>query len=412
MTGKSRHPATSPKARGATTTKKAAGKASQAAPKAAAKAAARATTAAKKVGKRSAAGPADGRSASAEKVAKWRAARRAAQKAAVAARVGKKVLTPKVRRPSREPAGPGRDPAPTSAGADDEGAGEPQASARRSLQEFQPDVLRRFQRWFREEAPPGQKYISAAEDMRRVLRLPWPTKPLEVRLWVFASLSFWWLTPYGRDAVGYQLLLESPDWDLIGDLLELAARGPRVGIAGQRRRGTGVLGSGASATQSQREVATMQCWRRAIVEEGKLAELTDADPALPKPSSTDAARCLGGLPSVGPYLVKSMLEMLTLTDRVRFDEGVMPPGSYSSVRYILTGDPKLVKQSLWPWSADPQDTQHHIATLARMEGCSWQDMQGALCHWAPWRRHAGSRRHARSRSHAPEHEDSGGESTV
>ena len=92
------------------------------------------------------------------------------------------------------------------------------------------------------------------------------------------------------------------------------------------------------------------------------------------------------LPSVGPYLVKSLLAVLTLTDRIRFDAGVMPPGSYSSVRYLLTGDPKLVKRGLWPWSTVPRGAHHRIDQLARLEGCDWQDVQAALCRWAPWRR--------------------------
>jgi hypothetical protein len=93
-----------------------------------------------------------------------------------------------------------------------------------------------------------------------------------------------------------------------------------------------------------------------------------------------------------------MLALLTLTDRISFDQGVMPPGSYSSIRYLLTGDPTLIKQSLWPWTNDTQQTQQHIDMLARMEGCSWQDMQGALCYWAPWRRYGTPR----GRSSPPE----------
>ena len=86
---------------------------------------------------------------------------------------------------------------------------------------------------------------------------------------------------------------------------------------------------------------------------------------------------------VGPYLVKYMSALLTLTDRILFDAGVMPPGSYSSARYLLTGGPKLVKRGLWPWSTDPQGAHHHIDQLARLEGCDWQDTQAALCQWAP-----------------------------
>jgi hypothetical protein len=82
-----------------------------------------------------------------------------------------------------------------------------------------------------------------------------------------------------------------------------------------------------------------------------------------------------------------MLATLTLAGRIRFDHGVMPAGSCSSVRYLLTGDPRLVRYSLWPWT--PDETQHHrhVKVLARLECCSWQDMQGALCYWAPWKRY-------------------------
>jgi len=31
-------------------------------------------------------------------------------------------------------------------------------------------------------------------------------------------------------------------------------------------------------------------------------------------------------------------------------------------------------------------THHYIEKIGQMEGCDWQDMQAALCHWAPGRR--------------------------
>ena len=43
---------------------------------------------------------------------------------------------------------------------------------------------------------------------------------------------------------------------------------------------------------------------------------------------------------------------------------------------MLTGDPAVMRRSLWPWSNDPQGTHHYIEKLAQMEGCTWQDMQG------------------------------------
>ena len=117
-----------------------------------------------------------------------------------------------------------------------------------------------------------------------------------------------------------------------------------------------------------------------------LEDLTDSTPEGPTPSSTDAARSLARLPSVGPYFVKSMLGVLTLTKGIHFVVGVIPPGSYSSARYLLTGAPALTRRSLWPWSRDPQSSHQHIEKLAQMDGCTWQDTQAALCYWAPWRR--------------------------
>ena len=114
----------------------------------------------------------------------------------------------------------------------------------------------------------------------------------------------------------------------------------------------------------------MQCWRNAIMRDGELQDLTDSAPEVLPPNSTDAARSLGRLPYVGPYLVKSMLAVFALTKRTHFDVGVVPPGSYSSVRYLLIGDPALTRRSLWPWSTDPQGTHHHIEKLAQMEGCT------------------------------------------
>ena len=104
--------------------------------------------------------------------------------------------------------------------------------------------------------------------------------------------------------------------------------------------------------------------------DGVLEDLTDSNPERP-PSSTDAARALARLPSVGPYSAKSLLGVLTLTKRIHFDVGVIPPGPYSSVRYLLTGNSALTSRSLWPWSKGPEGTHHYIEKLAQMEGCAW-----------------------------------------
>ncbi|MFM7981194.1 MAG: hypothetical protein ACKPKO_17945, partial [Candidatus Fonsibacter sp.] len=119
--------------------------------------------------------------------------------------------------------------------------------------------------------------------------------------------------------------------------------------------------------QQQREVATLQCWRNAIVSDRLLQDLTDCAMEVQPPSSTEAARALGKLPYVGPYLVKSMLGVLTQTKRIHFDVGVVPPRSYSSVRYLLTGNPTLMRQSLWPWSNDAEGTRQRIEQLAQVE---------------------------------------------
>ena len=103
-------------------------------------------------------------------------------------------------------------------------------------------------------------------------------------------------------------------------------------------------------------------------EDGLLEDLTDSTPEGPTPSSTDAARSLARLPSVGSYLVKFMFGVLTLTKRTHFNVGVVPPGSYSSVRYLLTGDPALTSRSLWPWSKDPKARTITLKSLRRWKG--------------------------------------------
>ena len=72
--------------------------------------------------------------------------------------------------------------------------------------------------------------------------------------------------------------------------------------------------------------------------------------------------------------MKSLLGVLTLTKRIHFDEGVVPPGSYSSVRYLLTGDPALTRRSLWPWSPDPKARTITLKSLRR-----WKGALGKIC---------------------------------
>ena len=92
----------------------------------------------------------------------------------------------------------------------------------------------------------------------------------EVRVWLFALVGYWWLNPYGRDALRYELLMPNPDWHRIGYRLQFSASGPRAGMSGVRRRCKGISGPRAVGTQKQRELATLQCWRDAIVKDGLL----------------------------------------------------------------------------------------------------------------------------------------------
>ena len=256
--------------------------------------------------------------------------------------------------------------------------------------------LRQFQKWYRFQAAPQEKHMSRAEDMKRALRYPRPTSPAEVRAWLFALLAYWWLTPHSRDAIGYDLLKPTPEWGRVTANLRLSARAPRSGMSSVRRRGRGI--SCPKGDQAQREVATMRQWHTQVVADGGLEELTDADLEQPLPTTSTVARVLSALTSVGPYTTKSLLGTLTLAGRVHFDRGTIPPGSYSAVQYMLTGEPTLLTSSLWPWSPDPFDTHRSIADLAKLEGCSWQDMQCALCYWAPWRRYSSGRGTAESDS--------------
>ena len=132
-------------------------------------------------------------------------------------------------------------------------------------------------------------------------------------------------------------LMPAPNWHRIYTCLHLSVRGPRTGMSGHRRRCNRVLGPGTVTTQQQRDVATLQRGHPAIVRDGELRDLTDSAEVLP-PNSTDATRSTGRLPCGS--LVQPMLAVLTLTKRIRFDLGIVPPGSYSPMRYLLAGDPR------------------------------------------------------------------------
>ena len=171
--------------------------------------------------------------------------------------------------------------------------------------------------------------------------------------------------PAQPGCIGHKLLELEPDWHRILYCLQLATRGPRCGqmtLSGHRRRGLGVSGPGADQTQQQREVATLQCWHRCIVKDAELHELTDADPALPPPSSTVAARAFPRLPSVGPYSVKSMLALLTLTDRIRFEAGVTPPGLFFSAVRVDWGPQANQAGAVAMEHRPPRRTSSHRST--------------------------------------------------
>ena len=214
------------------------------------------------------------------KVALWRAARKAAQEAAAAARAGRKALRQQQRQQASESKAVSSGGPPLGADSLVNAVALPlrPGASRTEYFEFQCKPLRQFQTWFRQKALPSQKFMHCAEDMRRALRFPWPMSVPEVRVWLFALVGYWWLTPYGRDALGYELLMHYPDWHRIGSRLQISASGPRAGMSGTQRQGDGISGPGAVGTQQQREVATLQCWRDAIVRDGLLEDLTEFHP--------------------------------------------------------------------------------------------------------------------------------------
>ena len=247
--------------------------------------------------------------------------------------------------------------------------------------------LRMFQRWLREKAPPGRRHVRLSAEVRRSLRLPQLADQgiYGRRMWLFALVGFWWLRSGERDAISWALLAPVPDWDGLLAVLRLARA---VGTDEVRRRG-----SGSKSPDDLRLIGlieTLQSWRNPIVN-GELGIITDSS----HPTTTvEAARALKALPGLGAYLCKNVLVSLELAGAATFNGGVIGPGAYSSLLYMLTGAPScaLVKTSLWPWSNDPFALHGHIDRLAQADGMSWQDMQAALCWWAPWRRHPAARR--------------------
>jgi len=142
------------------------------------------------------------------KVAQWRAARKAAQEAAAAARAGRKALRQQQRQQASESKAVSSGGPPLAADSFVNAVALPlrPGASRTEYFEFQCKPLRQFQTWFRQKALPSQKFMHCAEDMRRALRFPWPMSVPEVRVWLFALVGYWRLAPYGRDALGYELL--------------------------------------------------------------------------------------------------------------------------------------------------------------------------------------------------------------
>ena len=193
-------------------------------------------------------------------MARWRAARKAAQEAAAAARAKRNALRQLQQRQASESEAVSSGGPPLAADSFVDAVALPlrPGASRTEYFEFQCKPLRQFQTWFRQKALPSQKFMRCAGDMRRALRFPRPTSVPEVRVWLFALVGYWWSTPYGRDALGYELLMPNPDWHRIGSRLQLSASGPRAGMSGVRRRGYGISGPGAVGTQQRRELATLQ----------------------------------------------------------------------------------------------------------------------------------------------------------
>jgi hypothetical protein len=312
------------------------------------------------------------------------------------------------------------------------------------------DRVAQFRNWLRRQAPPRTRRTRFHPNVHNALLIPRPPGKSGRRQWMFALLSFWWLPDHSRAALGWELLDAPPVWANIGKRLRMAhaLKVHMVAPGRARRRGGGAAGGSASsrgrpsggakksaldpsgkggrdgrqrlgaasrpkrllpgkrilATESARKrrrvptdqndvvgkcLQTLRAWYNSIVCCGSLAITTDRDvsDAAIRPTTSETARALSGLPGVGPYLAKDVLVTLLHAGEIVYDRGIIGPGASSSLDYLLGGPPVLVPKSFWPWTPNSEHRHALIEELARAERqAHFFDMQAALCWWAPWRR--------------------------
>jgi len=242
--------------------------------------------------------------------------------------------------------------------------------------------LRQFQQWYR-GASPGQRWYRESPDLIRSLRLP-QTCPAA---WLAAIIAYWWMDDCARDAVGWLLTDDEPDWFLIQRLLRRARAASlhgAVGNTGPRfRRGAGPVPRG-QCHQHFRSFLSVQRWHKLVVLENGLPELVLAvkkrhGPAKLKTSC--AAGCLTAVRGIGPYLAKNIIATMLSHGLLEYDVGIVGPGSLATVCYLRGGSCALQSSGLLPNATDTNNARGTIAHLAQLEGCDWLDMQHALCLW-------------------------------
>lgn len=259
------------------------------------------------------------------------------------------------------------------------------------IQELHASRLREFQEWYRHRAAPEHREVRHQPEMIRARRLP----NTSAAAWLAALVCFWWLDAFARDAVGWLLTDEEPDWQLIRRLLGIAQRVPkRSDQDTRRRRGWGAVPSGSSS--ATRPFLTVHRWHNLLLHGGvpnivaavhhSMRPTTTRSPG-PKLTTMEAATALSGIRGIGPYLAKNVLDTLLLEHVVVFDKGVVGPGALASARYLCGGNLSLSAPGVWPAEPSGEQVRDVIGTLAKVEGCHWIDMQSALCLWR--RQHVG-----------------------
>jgi hypothetical protein len=245
--------------------------------------------------------------------------------------------------------------------------------------DFQFDRLRQFQQWYRNHAQPHEKRFQDSVDLIRSVRLPL-TSPSP---YLAALMAYWWLDDCGRDAVGWLLAEQTPNWKDVRRLLTIAA-GTVATAAKPRRRGLGAVP--ADSNTKTRSFLTVQRWHMLVVEKNALAPLAQAmatKPPQPKMQTSCAATALAVVRGVGPYLAKNIINTLFSHGFVEFDLGIVGPGALATLDWLWGGEGALPSQGFWP-TAQAQAAviaRQGVAQLAEMESCHWLDMQHALCLW-------------------------------